>query len=81
MNWQLQPADEATAPQPGGSSFDEFIRRNVVMAKVEDMVAWGQSKKDWEYFDRIMAPIRHVPLLPALGNHDYFFFKNPKSAF
>jgi len=49
MNWQMQPADEAKAPQPGGSAFDEFIRRNVVMAKVEDLVAWGRKNSMWPF--------------------------------
>ncbi|MDP6414379.1 MAG: NADH-quinone oxidoreductase subunit B family protein [Gammaproteobacteria bacterium] len=49
MNWQLQPADKVKAPQPGGSAFDEFIRHNVVMAKVEDLVAWGRKNSLWPF--------------------------------
>ncbi len=49
MNWQLQSVDEASSPQPGGSSFDEFIRRNVVMAKLEDMVSWGRKNSIWPF--------------------------------
>ncbi len=49
MNWQLEHADEAISPQPGGSAFDEFIRRNVVMAKVEDLVAWGRKNSMWPF--------------------------------
>ncbi|HAJ74845.1 MAG TPA: NADH-quinone oxidoreductase subunit B [Gammaproteobacteria bacterium] len=49
MNWQLESADEAIVPQPGGSAFDEFIRRNVVMAKVEDLVAWGRKNSIWPF--------------------------------
>ena len=41
MSWHLQKADESTSPQPGGSSFDEFLRRNVVMATLEDMWPGG----------------------------------------
>ena len=36
MNWELQRAEEAASPQPGGNAVDEFIRRNVMMAKLED---------------------------------------------
>ena len=43
MNWQLQPVDDSSSPQPGGDSVDDFIRQNVVMAKLEDMVAWGRK--------------------------------------
>jgi len=49
MNWQLQSVDEASSPQPGGSSSDEFIRRNVVMAKLEDMVSWGRKNSIWPF--------------------------------
>lgn len=49
MSWELQKVEEASAPTPGGSSFDEFIRRNVVMAKLEDMVAWGRRNSIWPF--------------------------------
>ncbi|MGI9250769.1 MAG: NADH-quinone oxidoreductase subunit B [Pseudohongiellaceae bacterium] len=49
MSWQLQKAEEASSPQPGGSAFDEFIRRNLVMAKLEDMVAWGRKNSIWPF--------------------------------
>lgn len=51
MSMQLQSVDEATGLKPGsgGSSLDEFIRRNVVMAKLEDMVAWGRKNSLWPF--------------------------------
>ena len=49
MNWDLQSVNDSTAPQPGGSSVDEFIRRNVMMAKLEDMVAWGRKNSIWPF--------------------------------
>ena len=49
MSWQLQKANEAASPQPGGSAMDEFIRRNIVMAKLEDMVAWGRKNSIWPF--------------------------------
>lgn len=49
MNWELQKADEASSPKPGGSAMDEFIRRNVVMANLEDMVAWGRKNSIWPF--------------------------------
>ena len=49
MTWQLQKADESSSPRPGSSSFDEFIRRNVMMAKLEDMVAWGRKNSLWPF--------------------------------
>jgi NADH-quinone oxidoreductase subunit B len=49
MNWELQSVNESTSPQPGGSSVDDFIRRNVMMAKLEDMVAWGRKNSIWPF--------------------------------
>ena len=49
MNWQLQRADESSSPSPGGGSIDDFIRRNLMMAKLEDMVAWGRKNSLWPF--------------------------------
>ncbi|PCJ28675.1 MAG: NADH-quinone oxidoreductase subunit B [SAR86 cluster bacterium] len=49
MSWELQKADEASSPRPGGSAMDEFIRRNVVMANLEDMVSWGRKNSLWPF--------------------------------
>ena len=49
MNWQLQPVNDSASPQPGGNSVDDFIRQNVVMAKLEDMVAWGRKNSVWPF--------------------------------
>ncbi len=39
-----------------------------------DMVFYGSSSADWEYFDDLMKPIRRsgIPVYPLLGNHEYF---------
>ena len=49
MSWQLQSVNDAASPQPGGNSVDDFIRQNVVMAKLEDMVAWGRKNSVWPF--------------------------------
>lgn len=49
MNWQLQSVNESSSPQPGGSNVDDFIRRNVMMAKLEDMVSWGRKNSIWPF--------------------------------
>ncbi len=49
MSWELQRVNEAASPQPGGNAVDEFIRRNVMMAKLEDMVAWGRKNSIWPF--------------------------------
>ena len=49
MSWQLQSVNESTSPKPGGNSVDDFIRQNVVMAKLEDMVSWGRKNSVWPF--------------------------------
>jgi len=49
MNWQLQSVDEAASGKPGGSQVDDFIRRNVVMTTLEDMIAWGRKNSVWPF--------------------------------
>jgi NADH-quinone oxidoreductase subunit B len=49
MNWELQSANESKSPQPGGNSVDDFIRQNVMMAKLEDMVSWGRKNSIWPF--------------------------------
>jgi Icc-related predicted phosphoesterase len=40
-----------------------------------DLVFTGGSNRDWRHFDSLMTPFaREVPLLPAVGNHDYHCF-------
>jgi len=49
MNYQLQRPEDAPSPRRGDNSFDEFMRRNVMMAKLEDMVAWGRKNSIWPF--------------------------------
>lgn len=39
-----------------------------------DLVSWGASEDEWEYFDRISKPIREAKtqVLNVMGNHEYF---------
>lgn len=49
MSWELQSVDQASSPAPGGSEMDDFVRQNVMMVKLEDMVAWGRKNSIWPF--------------------------------
>lgn len=42
-----------------------------LLVHLGDMVGFGASQSEWEYFDRLRSPIG-VPIHPVLGNHDYW---------
>lgn len=44
------------------------------LAVLGDLVFHGSSPVDWAEFDQLMRPLRaaEVPVLPVLGNHDYW---------
>jgi hypothetical protein len=37
-----------------------------------DMVYDAGSRDQWKYFDRLMEPVNELPVLPLLGNHEYY---------
>lgn len=40
---------------------------------VGDLVFTAASRSDWRRFDALVSPVaRNVPVLPAIGNHDYY---------
>jgi hypothetical protein len=48
--------------------------RPAFVVHLGDMVAFGASASSWEYFDRLMSPLRArgIEIRPLLGNHDYW---------
>ncbi|MGJ0483320.1 MAG: NADH-quinone oxidoreductase subunit B [Methylomicrobium sp.] len=49
MHWTLTRAEDDPSPQPGADANDEVLRRSFLLAKLEDMVAWGQSNSVWPF--------------------------------
>jgi len=50
MRWSLSKADTGK-PEPSLKSegFDDAVRRNVAMAKLDDMIAWGRKNSLWPF--------------------------------
>jgi NADH-quinone oxidoreductase subunit B len=49
MTWTLTPAEHSLAPKPGQQSHDEAIRRNILFARVDDLVTWGRKNSIWPF--------------------------------
>jgi NADH-quinone oxidoreductase subunit B len=49
MRWRLsKPATEARTEDVGGS-FEEAVRRHLILGRLQDMVAWGQKNSIWPF--------------------------------
>lgn len=48
--------------------------RPAFVVHLGDLVTVGDSREEWEYFDRLLSPLtaRRIPVLPILGNHDHW---------
>jgi UDP-2,3-diacylglucosamine pyrophosphatase LpxH len=55
------------------ADLQEQAARTAALVIVGDLVFNARSRSDWRRFDGFVAPIaRRVPVLPAIGNHDYY---------
>ncbi len=49
MRWNLTEADADPAPAPGGALNEAQISRNVLLSRLEDLIAWGRAHSVWPF--------------------------------
>ena len=49
MSWELVKPEDAYSASPGMNQFDDYVRKNVVMTTLEDMLAWGRKHSVWPF--------------------------------
>lgn len=49
MQWSLTSADTVTPQRDMDLAMDEHLKRNLVMTKLEDMLAWSRSQSIWPF--------------------------------
>src|SRR5919109_803059 len=49
MNWWLSKTNDPPSPAAREGSFEDAVRRNLVLARLQDLLAWGRKNSIWPF--------------------------------
>ena len=49
MSWWLTKPANANSSNDAGDSFQETVRRSLILARLQDLVAWGRKNSIWPF--------------------------------
>ena len=49
MKWSLTRVDSSPLTDKGDSSFEETVRRSLILARLQDLLAWGRKNSIWPF--------------------------------
>jgi NADH-quinone oxidoreductase subunit B len=49
MRWWLSRAQTKPSAPEAGDSFEDAVRRNLLLARLEDLIAWGRKNSVWPF--------------------------------